>query len=285
MSKTTGIEPVRDFIKYTLYSGFIKNIVRPTSGLIVAEPERGKSTEARKWYGLGVFSLDDLTWYGINRAILEMSPRDRQIFHHLIIADLEKVGSRNRVVRYELLSGLRILMDEGIKEISTGRMRVSLENRLPIGVLMCTTPDDIGDRRSVFRTLSFQSRVIPFTYDYSDRLKVKVLNFIESEEHTVKETFFFKREEKVDVTLPPYYAKELNLYTRILARRLEKFSRISSIKKTNEKERLLGIRTKENLMAFLKSIALYHGRTTVIKTDFVEFLKLYDYMNYKFNEL
>jgi len=285
MSKTIGLEPVRDFVKYTLYSGFVKNVSRPVSGLVVAEPERGKSTEARKWRGLGVMTLQDLTWYGLNRAIIDMSPNDREIFHHLVIPDLEKIGSRNRAVRDELLSGLRIVMDEGVQDISTGRMKIHLDKPIVLGILMCTTPEDIGDRRSVFRTLSFQSRLIPFTYDFGRNLKVKVLEFIESEEHTVKEQFFFKREEKVEVTLPPHFSKHLKIYSVYLAKQLERFSRKSPIKETNERDRLLGIRAKENLMAFLKSIALYHGSTTVQQEHFDEFARLYEYMNYKFNEI
>jgi len=285
MSKTIGLEPVRDFVKYALYSGFVENTPRPNSGLIVAEAERGKSTEARKWQGLGVMSLQDLTSFGIARTIKEMSQKDRETFHHLIIPDLEKIGSRNRAVRDELLSMLRIVMDEGLKDFTTGRLVLHLENPVVLGVLMCTTPEDIGDRRSVFRTLSFQSRLIPFTYDFSDRLKVRVLDFIESEEHNVRESFVFKREEKVKVTLPERYAKELNLYAILLAKRLEKFSRKSPIRETEERERLLGIRTKENLMTFLKSIALYNGGTTVTQEHFDEFVRLYEYMNYKFKEI
>jgi hypothetical protein len=38
-------------------------------------------------------------------------------------------------------------------------------------------------------------------------------------------------------------------------------------------------------MTFLKSIALYHGKTTVRKQDFEEFTGLYRWMNYQFNEI
>jgi hypothetical protein len=152
-------------------------------------------------------------------------------------------------------------------------------------VLMCTTPEDIGDRRSVFRTLSFQSRLIPFTYDFNDGLKVKILEFIETEEHNIRENHYFKRVEKAVVTLPKKYSKKLNMYAILLAKRLEKFSRKSPIKQTQERARLLGIRTKENFMALLKSIALYNGRTAVTNRDFEEFRRLYHYMNYKFHEI
>jgi hypothetical protein len=171
-------------------------------------------------------------------------------------------------------------MDEGLKDFATGRLVIHLKEPARLGILMCTTPDDLGDRRSVFRTLSFQSRVIPFTYDFSDNLKAKIMEFVETEDHAVRQKFFFNREEKTKVTLPPKYAKALNVYALLLARRLDEFSRKSPCDMRKE-NRLIGIRVKENLMTFLKAIALYHGRTTVKKEDFQEFRKLYRYMNYK----
>jgi len=284
MSKTRGLSPLKDFVKYVLYSGFIKNVQRPISGLIVAPPERGKSTEAQKWEGLGVMTIQDMTSYGIDRQIQSMSGRDLKIFHHIVIPDLEKIGSRSRVVRNELLSKFRILMDEGLQHVSTGRDWLHLDEPVRLGILMCTTPDDLGDKRSVFRSLSFQSRIIPFTYDFSAALKFRILNFIESEEHNKKQSFTFKREEKVKVTLPKKYARKLTRYAIALARELENFSRKSPIKKTEE-GRLLGIRAKENFMAFLKSIALYKGRKVVQKEDFEEFQGLYRWMNYQFNDI
>lgn len=280
MSKTIGLAPLRDFCKYTLYTGFIANAPRPVSGLVVAEAERGKSTESQKWDGIGVITLQDLTAYGIARTVQEMSDKDRKTLHHIVVPDLEKIGSRNREVRNELLSMFRVIMDEGLKRTCTGRQKINIDKPIRLGVLMCTTPEDLGDRRSVFRTLSFQSRLIPFTYDFSDGLKAKILDYVETEDHTVREAFFFKREEKVKVKMPSHYAKSLNIYAVLLARRLDAFSRKSPSDMQKE-SRLVGIRTKENLMTFLKAMALYHGRTTVTKSDFIEFRKLYRYMNYK----
>jgi len=53
----------------------------------------------------------------------------------------------------------------------------------------------------------------------------------------------------------------------------------------HEEKRLLGIRTKENLMAFLKSIALYKGSRTVQHEDIEEFRRLYRWMNYSFRDI
>jgi len=280
LSKTIGLAPLRDFCKYVLYTGFVANAPRPVSGLIVAEAERGKSTESQKWEGIGVITLQDLTSFGIARVVSEMSEKDRKIVHHIVVPDLEKIGSRNREVRDELLSMFRVIMDEGLKKTCTGRQKIDLEEPVRLGVLMCTTPEDLGDRRSVFRTLSFQSRILPFTYDFSDDLKAKIMDFVDTEDHIVKQKFFFNREEKTKVTLPPKYAKKLNIYALLLAKRLEAFSRKSPSDMRKE-NRLVGIRAKENLMTLLKAIALYHGRTIVKREDFEEFRRLYRYMNYK----
>jgi hypothetical protein len=284
MSKTIGLAPLRDFCKYILYTGFIANTPRPVSGLVVAEAERGKSTESKKWEGIGVITLQDLTSFGIARTIKEMPEKDRRTLHHIAMPDLEKIGARNREVRDELLSMFRVIMDEGLKDFATGRLVLHLNEPVKLGVLMCTTPEDLGDRRSVFRTLSFQSRVLPFSYDFSDGLKAKILEYVETEDHVAKEAFFFKREEKTEVKLQKHYARDLNIYALLLARRLEMFSRKSPTD-MNRENRLVGIRTKENLMTFLKAVALYHGRTIVKREDFEEFRKLYRYMNYKFREI
>jgi hypothetical protein len=132
MSKTIGLAPLRDFSKYLLYSGFVKNAPRPVSGLIVAPPERGKSTEAQRWEGLGVLTIQDVTSYGIDRYLLSLSDKDREIFHHVVIPDLEKIGSRNRSVKEELLSKMRILMDEGLERVCTGRDFLNLKEPLKI---------------------------------------------------------------------------------------------------------------------------------------------------------
>jgi hypothetical protein len=86
-----------------VYSGFVKNAPRLISTLVTAHPERGKSTKVQKWHCLGVLTLQDMTSYSIDRQIQELSGKELKYFHHLMIPDLEKIGSRNRVVRNKLL--------------------------------------------------------------------------------------------------------------------------------------------------------------------------------------
>lgn len=95
-----------------------------------------------------------------------------------------------------------------------------------------------------------------------------------------------QREEKETVRLPVHYAKKLDPYALLLAKRTDKIA--AHVKWSHEKvpdNDLIGIRAKEMMMSFLKAIALYHGRHDVIKEDFAEFVSLYEYMNFNFAKL
>jgi hypothetical protein len=283
MSKTIGLTPLKKFCRYILYTGYVKNAPRPVSGLIVASPERGKSTESQRFKGHGITTIQDTTSYGIDRYILSLTEEERSMFHHIVIPDLEKIGSRNRSVRDELLSKMRILMEEGLQRVCTGRDNLELKKPIVLGFLMCTTPEDIGDKRSVFRSLSFQSRCIPFTYEISDKLKEKILDFIEQEAHIEKQKTKFSRKEKAEVNLPTKYAEQLTEPAMTLARELERFSKKDPISKMQGS--LIGIRIKENFMTLLKAIALYHGCKTVEKKHYLEFMRLFHWINYNFNAI
>jgi hypothetical protein len=114
-------------------------------------------------------------------------------------------------------------------------------------------------------------------------MKIRILDFIEEEEHNLREKSSFRREEKVEVKLPKQYAEKLTLPALILSKQLEEFSRLDPISKKNGS--LIGIRAKENFMTFLKAIALYNGSNTVQKEHFDIFLKLFRWMNYDFNKI
>ncbi len=287
MTKNVGLRLLTAFLKYVLYTGYVKDATEPVSCLIIANPERGKSSEAHRFEGRGIVIIQDMTSFGIDRYLLELTEKEREMIHHIIIPDLEKLKTRSRSVREELMAKMRLGMDDGILEVCTGTDRVSFKRRIQIGFVMCTTPDDLGDKRSVFRSLSWQSRIIPFTYEISEKLKAIILDFIENEKHNQQQKICFKRAEKIDVKLPKRLAKKLDKPARILAKELDKFSRNDETSNTTESEqqrqRLIGIRVKENFMTLLKAIALYHGCRTVNDEHYLEFKRLYRYMNYHYN--
>jgi hypothetical protein len=287
MTKNVGLRLLAAFIKYILYTGYVKDATRPVSCLVIANPERGKSSEAQRFKGRGIAIIQDMTSFGIDRYLLELTENELAMIHHIVIPDLEKLKTRSRSVREELMAKMRIAMDEGILEVCTGTDRVSFRKPIQIGFVMCTTPDDLGDKRSVFRSLSWQSRIIPFTYEISEKLKARILNFIENENHNQRQKKLFKRKEKVDVKLPRQLAKKLDKPAKILAMKLDKFSKnditSNTTENTKHRQRLIGIRVKENFMTLLKAIALYHDYRTVKYEHYLEFMQLFCYMNYQYN--
>lgn len=277
--RTLGLDRVIRHLRNILYSGFVKNKPYPLSTLLLAEPERAKTTIVCRFEGIGVLLMNDTTGYGVWEELKnikrEQGEEGLSRLHHLIIPDLERISTRSKSTRQELLSDLRMLMQEGLTRKHTARMNVTFNPPMRMGLIMCTTPEDIGDRRSVLRHLSFLSRVIPFTYDYGSRLKVNIMKFIQEEESLRKDRETISGEQ-VYVKLPSYIASELNMPAVILAKRTEKFAR---------KGDLVGIRYKEQFQTYLKSIAYSNGHRAVTDSDYDEFFELYHYMNYKFKEI
>lgn len=282
MSKTLGLRPLKKFLRYTLFSGFVQNKKRPVSGLIVAHPERAKSTEALKFEGFGILYMTDLTHYGLVEELRDMPAEEREALHHLVIPDLEKLRSRGKSVREELMASFRELTEEGIGRMHTGKINVNFDPPIVMGIVACTTPEDIGDKRSVLRNVTFLSRFIPFSYDYSDEQKIDILNFVEIEdEQTERKDQIRGKFSRVE--LPESLAHELTNYAVFLARRIQNYAYVPRSQRDNEI--LFGVRAKENLMTLLKSIALYNGNRTVTKEDFGELMSLYKYMNFRQSEI
>ena len=284
MVKTIGISPLRDAVKFTICSGSVTNCPYPTSLLVIAPPEHGKSTEVEKFESLGVIQVDKSTAYGLADIINNLTKRELEIYHHFVILDLENYAASMKEVKQQFLAFMRQTTQEGIKRYHTARIDLNLDERKTFGFIMCTTPEDLGDRRSVFRSLSFLSRPLPFTYKYGKKLRTKILDFIAEEEHNAPERYFLKAKEKTIVKLPKQYSDRLNPLALLLARRIENAANHPKTVFEGD-NKLCGIRAKENLMTLLKAIALYHERSVVVREDFAELMRLYRFMNFGFREI
>jgi hypothetical protein len=264
-------------------SGFVENKKRPISTLIIAHPERAKSTEAKRFKIIGATEVQDLSAAGLYYTLKKMPEKEREIFHHIIVPDLEKVASRSKTLKEELFAAIRILAEEGLERVWVRTQYFDFGKRIILGFILCTTPEDVGDRRSIVRSYSFLTRFIPFTYDYSDSMKIDILEFIEKEESLKKDTVWIKREEKTVVECPEVFMKALNPYVAVIAKEIDNFARKSSVESVRKRE--FGVRLKENLITYLKSIALYDGHTFVRMKHFEEFKRLFPFMNFKFQDI
>lgn len=277
--RTIGMEALRRHLRYVICSGFVKG-ERPLSTLILAHPERGKTSEVVKFNAAGCIVANDLTAYGLAEIIEKMSETERKIFHHLTIPDLERIRARSRTVRSELITTLQIAMQEGLTKIRTHFTKLDCNPPIRIGVILCTTPDDLFDRRSVFRRVPFLSRLIPFTYDFSDEKKAEILEYVKQEDHLREESVDIEYRNRADIFMPTPMKNKLGFYARIMASEIESFA-----SQGHTIGKLIGIRALEQLICYLKSIALSNNRPIVSREDFSEFEKLFRYFNFDMNEL
>jgi hypothetical protein len=129
MVKTIGTGPLKDFVKYVIYTGFVTNCPYPTSGLIIAPPEHAKSTEVEKFECLGVIQIDKSTAYGLADIIRGLTKKELAIYHHFSILDLENYASSMREVKEQFLALVRQTGQEGIKRYHTAKIDLNLEER------------------------------------------------------------------------------------------------------------------------------------------------------------
>ena len=115
MVKTIGVSPVKDFVKYNIYTGFVANCPFPTSALVMAPPEHGKSTEVEKFECLGVIQVDKSTAYGLADIINGLTTRELETYHHFVILDLENYASSMKEVKQQFLALVRQATQEGIR--------------------------------------------------------------------------------------------------------------------------------------------------------------------------
>jgi hypothetical protein len=280
--KTLGMELPRQHVHYILKSGNVEG-ERPLSTLILAYPERAKTTEVMKFNDIGAIVKNDLTAYGLAKIIAEMKQVEKAILHHLIIPDLERIGARNVTVRQQLLATLQILMQEGLTSVTTHEIQLECNPPIRLGVIMCTTPEDLGDKRSIFRRLSFLSRLIPFSYDFSKKHRADILKYIEEADHLERQHFILKDQSKTKVTVPREFVDRVNICAKIMAYRIEEFA--SKKKGKEQMGKLVGIRAKEDLLCYLKAIALVNHRTEVTEEDFEEFERMFRHFNFGLKEL
>lgn len=287
-------------LRYIHSSGFLKNDY-PLSTLIIAHPERGKTTELIKIMSQGSMVFNDLTTYGLLQEIANMNEEDRNGLHHVVIPDLERINARSDTIRHEICANLQILMQEGLQKVRTKFLDIDIPNKR-VGVIMATTPSDIGDKRGIFRRTSFMSRLIPYSYEYSADLVKLVLDFIMSNKNVSKAINENVTKKMREVSMDIGYKEKVKEHAINMNRAIEDFTAVKhpatirdysaspsgNIYKritVQEDDQLIGARALDHLIVYVKSIALYNGHNHVSNRDFSLFEEQTPLFNFDRNEI
>jgi len=263
--------PLQKLVECSLISPYIKG-EKPFSLLIVAKPESGKTMVMKQYCkNKGVLYLTDCTAFGITRDYLLkiVSGEIRTI----MIPDLTTPLSKQTKTRAGLVAFLNNLIEEGIKNMSTGVVSYSKDNDAIANVITSVTDQSFRDARHGWNKLGFLSRFIIITYSYSSSSVNAIMN--EYSEHGVDKKGKEKQckiklpRKSVDIDLPKEIADRLDPYARDIGRKYD----------------LYGFRAKINYRSLLKCLAYRNGRRVVTDADFDEFLELVDFMNFDYRPI
>jgi|SRR5579864_2095826 len=155
---------------------------KPVSLLIIASPESGKTTAARK-ANISVSSdrppdelavaLTDTTGKGLLKIIREHPRATHVIFNDLAIT----AGHKSHVTKY-LFSVISGMTEEGISRTADpeGVHPYSKEEGIK-GVIGCITPRLVKDQRFIWNVTGLTTRMLPFFYHQGFDIQLKVRRY------------------------------------------------------------------------------------------------------------
>jgi hypothetical protein len=260
------LENLADMITLTLYTAYIKNVLKPNSLLIIARPESGKTDLMKKFtVNKNIAYLSDATAYGIEHDYLPKIEEGK--IRHIMIPDLLKPLSRKESTVKTFITFMNGLIEEGIASTSTFASSRSSEKHVKCGLVTAITSDDlIGDKRHHWGRIGFLSRIVPFSYSYSIQSVKKVFDYILGLDYLEEYDIELKRipRQEKTIRLPKRYAQAILPSTATIAKAQDTY----------------GFRLQKQFQALLQASALEKGRPSVNSRDVERVLHLMNWVNF-----
>lgn len=191
-----GMEMVRELVETTILTGRVSDI-EPVSLLLIATPECGKTSLLTEKPCKSVMGLTDVTGKGIQQ-ICQLQPS----ITHFIINDLVAVMSHSRTVRRFTLAMLNAMTEEGIKAVAYPGTLQTFEHGKR-GIIAALTVDLAADERSWWWKTGFATRCLPFCFDHSSSLTIRIKESISKKlKSKVKPQEFQVPEHSISVFVP-----------------------------------------------------------------------------------
>lgn len=260
-----NLEPLQKITECTLITPYLKD-EKPTSLLIAAKPESGKTTTMKQYRdNKGIAYLSDCTAYGITRDILSQIVRGE--IKTIMLPDIITPLAKQTKTRQGFTAFLNNLIEEGVSKIST--YTTTWDTDANANVITSVTSEELKDARHGWAKMGFLSRFVPFSYSYSLSTVAKILNHYSTNGLTPQQIKINLPDKPVCINLPKEIADKLDTYAVMIGHQCD----------------LYGLRAKLNLRALLKALAYRNGKDTVSDAEFQEFMELADFMNYKYKEV
>jgi hypothetical protein len=265
-----ALEILAEAITLTLYTAYVKNVEKPNSLLIIANPESGKTGMMKKFIpNKNVAYLTDVTAFGIERDYLPKIEAGE--IRHIIIPDLLKPLSRKESTVRTFVTLMNALIEEGIASSSTYATRRTSEKPVKCGLITAITGGELRDQRHNWGRIGFLSRIVPFSYSYGMKTVKKVFDYILGLDYLEEYDIELKRIPKQDkeIKLPRRYAQAILPSTVTIA----------------QAQATYGFRLQKQFQALLQASALERGRDSVSSCDVDRILHLMNWVNFNENPI
>lgn len=251
-----GTKLVEELVQSVALSHLVKGH-RRVSILLMASPESGKTTITSAANCDHVCRVAVVTGRSIIRECNEHPNTEFLLFNDLTS------------IRAMCASAVNLLINVLNQVTQNERGMIAFAAQQPeyikreVGLIACLPFKTFEDHRSRWREMGFVSRMIPFSYSYSNELVAEIKDSIDEGNHAIKVQPFRKmpksKRRQITVTMNHQLTKQVR---RIADNRAAELKQI-------------GIRLLMNYHCLVRAHALLHKRTAVTNDD-VKFLRAVD---------
>lgn len=250
-----NLPEITELSRLALYSDFIladeSRKETPISMVIVAPPEQGKTAVIKQFDPTdGLLYIDNVTAWGIEHKYIKELQSGK--IRRVVIPDfIDPTNRKKTTVDSTITFFNKYVSWEGLKEIQTYAMDLSLDEPIKGSLLTTMATDDFKRMVRSLAAVGFLSRLLVVGYQYSkEELDVLLEDIVYGRAKWGQIKLSFP-DTKVAVKLNP----DLAIKMKPLAKQL------------GEKAGAKGIRAMLQLETLAKSVALEQGRDEVIDTD------------------
>ena len=269
------LKDIIETVKLAVYSGYVEG-VRPVSLLITASVGAGKTEITKKFKTVkGLAFLTDTTAFGITRSLLPELKSG--MIKHIIIPDLITPLSKQRYTVTSLIAFLNALIEEGVVQIQSYAVSFKEEN-IRCGLISTMAREDLFDKRHGWSKIGFMSRMLPVSYEYSQRTVIDILKKIASGR--------LYDDNCIELRLPPRLVKikgDEKLFNELIPYTLQ----------LQEAEKVYGFRRQKQLSTLMMANRLNRAiendedlsNLKVEQEDFDRIIKLLDHINLDYKKI
>jgi hypothetical protein len=256
MGELIGVNKLREFVQSLILTGRLK-CSQPVSAMIIAEPERGKTSIVVEKQCEALAIMTDVTGKGL-QILCQMNPRTT----HIVINDMGIVGGHSPKTQNYFYAMLMAMTEEGIRSVANpdGVEATKAGRR---GFIGCITTTQATDKRHAWHKRGLARRIVPFHFDYSEALVLKIKGEIDKDKSANFESInsFKIPEAPIQVEIDEKFSNEIRKLADVRA----------------EKLRQLGISLLKNYRSLAKGHALLRTwKNPHVNENDVEFLKRID---------